>query len=237
VFGKVFVQIFESSIAEDREVRWVFMDLLVLADQNGVVDMTMQAVARRTNVPIEIVSRAIGVLESPDPQSRSPEFCGARLTRLDPAREWGWVINNYTKYRAIANAEAYREVSKEKVRAMREMTGNGDPQAASKFRKPEYPEMELYASKIGLPVTEINPFFDYYESNGWRVGKNPMKDWQAAMRNWKKNYDTRRFQNSNSWSRTPTTANPRNDGVARAGADFAAAAAQKQIRQGNAGVR
>lgn len=24
----------------------------------------------------------------------------------------------------------------------------------------------------------------YYESNGWRVGKNPMKDWRAAARNW-----------------------------------------------------
>jgi hypothetical protein len=27
-------------------------------------------------------------------------------------------------------------------------------------------------------------FYDYYESNGWRVGKNAMKDWKAAVRNW-----------------------------------------------------
>ena len=28
-------------------------------------------------------------------------------------------------------------------------------------------------------------FVDYYESNGWKVGKNPMKDWRAAVRTWK----------------------------------------------------
>ena len=30
-------------------------------------------------------------------------------------------------------------------------------------------------------------FMDHYNSNGWRVGKNPMKDWQAAIRTWEKN--------------------------------------------------
>lgn len=32
----------------------------------------------------------------------------------------------------------------------------------------------------------VNPeaFFNYYEANGWKVGRNPMKDWKAAVRNW-----------------------------------------------------
>ena len=29
-------------------------------------------------------------------------------------------------------------------------------------------------------------FLNYYESNGWKVGKNPMKDWKAAVRTWEK---------------------------------------------------
>lgn len=31
---------------------------------------------------------------------------------------------------------------------------------------------------------EANKFLDYYEANGWRVGRNPLKDWKAALRNW-----------------------------------------------------
>ena len=31
---------------------------------------------------------------------------------------------------------------------------------------------------------EIESFYDYYTANGWKVGRNPMKDWRAAMRNW-----------------------------------------------------
>ena len=33
---------------------------------------------------------------------------------------------------------------------------------------------------------EAESFVDYYSSNGWKVGKNPMKDWKAATRNWTK---------------------------------------------------
>ena len=34
---------------------------------------------------------------------------------------------------------------------------------------------------------DIQKFYNFYESNGWKVGKNPMKDWKAAVRTWKRN--------------------------------------------------
>lgn len=58
------------------------------------------------------------------------------------------------------------------------------------WTKPELPELEAYAQEIGLPVTEIPAFVDHYNSNGWKIGgRSPMKDWQAALRNWKRNHD------------------------------------------------
>lgn len=33
---------------------------------------------------------------------------------------------------------------------------------------------------------DVDRFLDYYTSNGWRVGKNPMKDWRAAVRTWER---------------------------------------------------
>ncbi len=208
MFGKIFTQIFDSSLADNPQTRWIFMDLLVLADQNGVVDMTHEAIARRTNVPLASVETAIQELESKDGRSRSVEFGGVRIKRLDAHRTWGWAIVNYSKYRAIANAEAYREVTRQKVAKMRDEEKAKTPKAASEaqaysgkelhvitsnnnFKKPQQNELELYASKLGFPLSEIPAFFDHYESNGWRVGKSPMKNWQAAMRNWLKNYRAR----------------------------------------------
>jgi len=60
------------------------------------------------------------------------------------------------------------------------------------FSKPGMAELKLQAAKIGLPDSEAEKFFNYYESNGWKVGRNPMRSWQAAMVNWRKNWEERR---------------------------------------------
>src|SRR5262249_45198145 len=83
VFAKVFNQIFDSSIAEDYNCRRMFMDLLVLADPTGAVDMTLEAISRRTNVPIAEVTRYINELCQPDVKSRSQLEEGKRLVPLD----------------------------------------------------------------------------------------------------------------------------------------------------------
>lgn len=43
--------------------------------------------------------------------------------------------------------------------------------------------------KPALPPVEAQRYWDYYQSNGWKVGRNPMKDWKAAVRNWQRNAD------------------------------------------------
>ena len=45
-----------------------------------------------------------------------------------------------------------------------------------------------YAVELKMPAEQGNAFFDFFSSNGWKVGgKAPMKDWRCAMRNWKRN--------------------------------------------------
>jgi hypothetical protein len=58
--------------------------------------------------------------------------------------------------------------------------------ARSKFAKPTAQKVTEYAKSIGF-LLDGSRFVDYYESNGWKVGKNPMKDWKACVRTWKKN--------------------------------------------------
>lgn len=52
------------------------------------------------------------------------------------------------------------------------------------FIKPEVGEIAEYARGIGYNL-DGQSFYDWYESNGWKVGKNTMKDWRAAVRTWK----------------------------------------------------
>lgn len=53
------------------------------------------------------------------------------------------------------------------------------------FRKPSADEVKGYGLSIGYKV-DAQAFMDHYESNGWKVGKNPMRDWRAAVRNWRR---------------------------------------------------
>ena len=57
---------------------------------------------------------------------------------------------------------------------------------AKKFVKPTIQEITDYCRERNNRV-DAQKFFNYYESNGWKVGKNPMKDWKAAVRTWERN--------------------------------------------------
>lgn len=49
---------------------------------------------------------------------------------------------------------------------------------------PPLSEIEEYFDEQDGSKDEAAKFRDYYESNGWKAGRNPMKDWHAAARNW-----------------------------------------------------
>lgn len=55
-----------------------------------------------------------------------------------------------------------------------------------RFVKPTLSEIEQYCIERNNNV-DAQHFYDHYESNGWKVGKNSMKDWKAAVRTWEKN--------------------------------------------------
>ena len=59
-----------------------------------------------------------------------------------------------------------------------------DKPPSTRFQKPTLEQLNTKAALIGLSTTEVDKFWNYYESNGWKVGKNPMKSWSAALQNW-----------------------------------------------------
>lgn len=81
------------------------------------------------------------------------------------------------------------EIEKEKeieIEKEIEKKNKADKPARARFVKPTIEEVQAYCRERGNSV-DANRFVDYYEANGWKVGKNPMKDWRAAIRTWEKN--------------------------------------------------
>ena len=69
-----------------------------------------------------------------------------------------------------------------------------DKKPVKRFIPPTVVQIHLYMTSIGFDgISEANKFSDFYESNGWKVGKNKMKCWKAAVRNWLKNSNGKQF--------------------------------------------
>lgn len=62
------------------------------------------------------------------------------------------------------------------------------PIPPKKFLKPTVDEVREYCLER---KNDIDPekWFDFYQSKGWRVGSQPMKDWKAAVRTWERRND------------------------------------------------
>lgn len=65
-----------------------------------------------------------------------------------------------------------------------------------KFEKPQLEEIELYCKERKNGI-DPQTFFDFYESKGWMIGNNTMKDWQAAVRSWEAKLKKEKHQFTN----------------------------------------
>ena len=65
-------------------------------------------------------------------------------------------------------------------------TGTAVPKQPKRFKPPSVDEVRAYCRERKNRV-DAEKFVDYYTSNGWKVGKNSMKDWKASVRTWEKN--------------------------------------------------
>lgn len=71
-----------------------------------------------------------------------------------------------------------------------------------KFSIPTIEDIKSYCEERGNNV-DWHRFHDHYTSNGWKVGKNPMKDWKAAVRTWERsNYNSTNNQKQNKNGKT-----------------------------------
>ena len=119
MYGKIFESIFDGSLYGHWEAIITMQQLIVLADADGIVDMTPQAIAGKTSIPLEILEKGLSFLSEPDPHSRSPEADGVRIQLLDDQRSWGWFLVNHEKYKNLRTAEDRRKYMRNYMRDRR----------------------------------------------------------------------------------------------------------------------
>lgn len=73
------------------------------------------------------------------------------------------------------------------------------------FVKPTVEEIAAFCKEKGYSVN-AQQFFNYYESNGWKVGRNSMKSWQASVQNWNARDKTNNKAAGTMWANNSTDA-------------------------------
>lgn len=66
-----------------------------------------------------------------------------------------------------------------------------------RMKTPTQKQCQDYAVHLGIPESVGDKFFNFYESKGWMVGKNPMRKWEAAMVNWRTKWRSENDSGSN----------------------------------------
>jgi len=211
MYGKLFVSIYDGTLAEDWRALVTFQQMIILCDQDGILDMTPAAIQKRTGIPIEHIKAGIEILEAEDPYSRTPKENGRRIVRLSDTRRWGWRIVNHKHYRDLRTADDRREYMRKYMRTKRESfkltetnkslqklnvnlladtdtdtyTDTKD-QKKGRFAPPSLEEVTEYCKERDNKV-DPQSFVDHYETNGWVRGKTKIKSWKACVRTWEKN--------------------------------------------------
>lgn len=76
------------------------------------------------------------------------------------------------------------------------MKDESSREESRKFKKPTIEEVFQYVYEQGYQMNS-EAFYDFYESKNWMVGKNKMKDWKAAVRNWHRNEKNKNTSHQN----------------------------------------
>src|SRR6266446_3587224 len=115
-YTKLFSSIVTSTIwTESNETRLVWITMLALSDKDGVVPASVPGLANLARVSLEECEQALGVLAGPDKYSRTTEFEGRRIEKIDG----GWRLLNHGKYRRMLSTEERREYLATKQREYR----------------------------------------------------------------------------------------------------------------------
>ena len=177
---KLHRQILEWEWYSDNNCFRVFLHLLLKANHKekrfkgielkvGSIVTSRDLLARETGLSSQQVRTALNKLISTN-----------EITSVTSSQGTILQIVSYEKYQ-IATSEITNEQPTDNQR----VTTNKNVKKENKFIIPTFNDVLEYCMQNNLDVDGVK-FINFYESKGWMVGKNKMKDWKAAIRTWAK---------------------------------------------------
>ncbi len=194
-FVKIYRSILGSSVSNDVMTRHIFMDLLLLADQDGRLDMTTTAMSRMTGNPKEAIEHVIAALSQPDPESRTPDNDGRRLVPIE-GQGFGWKIVNFRKYAERGTSTERSKACRARPPAQTELPLGADAAPSSRvFIPPTVEQVAAEIQRLGGKYLKIDPeyFVAHYEAVGWYRGKTKIRSWKGCLDYWTRSDRPDRF--------------------------------------------
>lgn len=103
-------------------------------------------------------------------------------------------LNKAGQYEMVASMPTKRQPSGNQMEPEHNVTqpnstqynleSTADKPPRPRFAPPSEDDVLAFFCEQGASANEATSFLDYYAANGWKVGRNTMKDWKAAARNW-----------------------------------------------------
>ena len=144
--------------------RGIFLSMLERADEQGRLTISVRGFADEIGVSYQVVRTAIAKLSA---NATINAIATQRLTQI--------TICDYANYATPPR--------KQQRKANATINAIATQPKATKFIPPTDEEVSQYVAEKGYHFDPAQ-FVPFYQSKGWMIGKNPMKDWKAACRTW-----------------------------------------------------
>lgn len=178
---KIHRQILDWEWYSDNNAFRVFMHLILKANhkekrykgielKSGSVITSRDILAFETGLSVQQIRTALDKLKSTNEITIETSSKGTIIQ-----------VVKYEKYQLSTN-----ETTNEQPTNNQQVTTNkNDKKERSIFKAPSLEDLNAFCLENNLELN-ASDFLNYYDSNGWMVGKNKMKDWKATVRRWSK---------------------------------------------------
>ena len=201
LYSNILLKLYLKSLKNDG--RLMFNDKIpyspqmiatITRHQIGTVEKALQ-IFKDLNIIDVIDTGAIYMLDIQN-------FIGKSNTEADRKRDYRRRIDAEKNAMGHLSLNCPLEIEKEiELEIEKELDIDNTKNQNKKFIKPTIEEVKQYCLERNNNV-DAEHFIDYYNSNGWKVGKNAMKDWKATIRNWERTNKEKSNGNSTKYNKS-----------------------------------